>query len=433
MNLQAKSPFPIKSPSGNFIKQDERMSRMETEDFYQQLYHRLAHHGRRALKWYEGKCGRGPGPLYSGFDIRVSPHKVAPVDANLFPAGFNNLSKEDQDRTARLLDQYLKLNHPSARKILLLTEEHTNNLHYWDNVLTIKTLIEKGGFEVTVCVAKDLVSGDRVLNTAEGRTVSLQLLKSARGDLIISNNDFSVEYDLQKNIPCLPPLQMGWKMRRKHRFFACYNRLAREFSDIMEMNPRHFQVETEIFSPFDVTSMENLKELKSRLTVFFRKMETNQKNFSSAEKPFVFLKNNYGTYGLGITTVNHPEEVLKWNYKTRKDLKATKGGGGVRELIIQEGIPTALTEGEQTGVEPVIYMVGFEPAGVFLRIHEKKDFKQNLNRPGVVYKPLSLSGESGKSAPSMMSVYSWIGRLGALAVLEELKQAGFDNGKQPPR
>ena len=409
------------------------MSRTEAEGFYQQLYHRLADYGSKALKWYKEKGGSGPGgPVYSGFDIRISAHKAAPVDANLFPAGFNNLSKEDKARTARLLNQYLKLNHPSARKILLLTEEHTNNLHYWDNVLTIKALIEKGGFEVTVCVAKDLVSGDRVLTTAGGRKVSLQLLKSARGDLIVSNNDFSVEYDLQKNIPCLPPVQMGWKMRRKHRFFSRYNRLAREFADIIKMNPRRFQVETEVFSPFDVTSAENLKELKSRLTVFFRKVETNQKSFAPEEKPFVFLKNNYGTYGLGITTVSRPEEVLNWNYKTRKNLKATKGGGGVHELILQEGIPTTLTEGRQAGVEPVIYMVGFEPAGLFLRIHKKKNFKQNLNRPGVVYKSLSLSGERDKNTPSLMSVYSWIGRLGALAVSEELKQAGFD-GKQTYR
>ena len=77
--------------------------------------------------------------------------------------------------------------------------------------------------------------------------------------MIISNNDFSAEYDLPQNIPCLPPLEMGWNTRRKHDFFIHYNRLAREFASITDMDPRHFQVKTEMFAPFDVTSRENLK------------------------------------------------------------------------------------------------------------------------------------------------------------------------------
>ena len=54
----------------------------------------------------------------------------------------------------------------------------------------------------------------------------------------------------------------------------------------------------------------------------------------------------------------------------------------MRELILQEGIPSSLFEREGVSMEPVIYMVGSRPAGGFLRIHEKKDHRQNLNRPG---------------------------------------------------
>ena len=398
---------------------------LKTGDFHKKFHRHITRYETRVIKWHQEKSHDISYPFYSGFDIRDSSHKVAPVDANVFPAGFNNLSKEDQNQTARLMGRYLKQYDPSVKKILLLAEEHTNNLYYWDNVLTIKALIEKNGYEITVCVARELVSEKKTLHTASGKQVSLQLLKDVQGDLIISNNDFSAEYDLPKKIPCLPPLKMGWKTRRKHDFFIHYNRLAKEFAEIICMDPWHFQVETEMFAPFDVTSRENLNKLKSRTVDFFKKLKQPK---SPTEKPYLFLKNNYGTYGLGIVTVSDPEEISQWNYKTRKDLKATKGGGGVHELILQEGIPSSLFERESVSAEPVIYMVGSWLAGGFLRIHEKKDHKQNLNRPGVVYKPLPHSDKkrSGSEGASVMkTVYEWIGRLGSLAVAEELKQAGF--------
>ena len=255
--------------------------------FHRKLHRHITRYEAQALKWYEEKSREIPHPFYSGFDIRDSSHKVVPVDANVFPAGFNNLSEGDQDQTARLMDRYLKRHHPSAKNILLLTEEHTHNRYYWNNVLTLKALIEKGGCQVTLCVARELVSGEKTVTAASGRRASLHLLKNVRGDLMISNNDFSSEYELPPNIPCLPPLEMGWKTRRKHDFFIHYNRLAREFAALIDMDPCHFQVKTDMFTPFDVTSRENLKELKSRVADFFNTLKPPE---SSREKTLSVLK-----------------------------------------------------------------------------------------------------------------------------------------------
>ena len=133
----------------------------EATPFHRKLHRHITRYEAQAIKWYEEKSREVPHPFYSGFDIRDASHKVAPVDANVFPAGFNNLSEEDQDQTARLMDLYLKQYHPSAKNILLLTEEHTNNPYYWDNVLILKALIEKDGYKVTLCVARELVSGEK--------------------------------------------------------------------------------------------------------------------------------------------------------------------------------------------------------------------------------------------------------------------------------
>ena len=398
---------------------------MDAKSEIHQIFHRqMLRCGGRAEKWFQEKIRNQIPPFYSGFDIRDSSRKTAPVDANVFPAGFNNISKEDHSRVARLTKQHLINFHPNVKKILLLAEGHTNNLHYWDNALSLKTLIETAGFAVTLCVANDLPTGTKILKTAQGRTVSVKLLNSVQGDLILSNNDFSLKQDLPKEIPCVPSMKMGWNERRKHHFFNRYNRLAEEFAEVIRMAPWRLKVETEVFSPFDVTSRENLTQLKFQIARFLKKLE---KNPVSEEKPYLFLKNNYGTYGLGITTVTDPEEALNWNYKTRKDLKATKGGGGVRELILQEGIPSSLREQNGAFAEPVIYTVGFHPAGGFLRIHGKKTRRENLNRPGVAYRsvPVSTWRQPGPqpSSPPTENIYQWIGRLGSLAVSEELMSA----------
>ena len=43
--------------------------------------------------WFRKQWIKYPAPFYSSIDIRNSGFKIAPVDTNLFPAGFNNLDK----------------------------------------------------------------------------------------------------------------------------------------------------------------------------------------------------------------------------------------------------------------------------------------------------------------------------------------------------
>ena len=53
--------------------------------------------------WFSEKISSEDYPFYCSFDIRESDHKLAPVDANLFPAGFNNICQDDHDVMGCLL------------------------------------------------------------------------------------------------------------------------------------------------------------------------------------------------------------------------------------------------------------------------------------------------------------------------------------------
>ena len=56
-------------------------------------------------------------PLYTSVDLRVSDYKIAPVDTNVFPAGFNNLSEPFRDRASELFKDYIKRKYPKSKAV----------------------------------------------------------------------------------------------------------------------------------------------------------------------------------------------------------------------------------------------------------------------------------------------------------------------------
>ena len=59
-------------------------------------------------RWIESACAGVFVPLYSSVDLRVSDYKLVPVDTNIFPAGFNNLSQDCRAHAAELFKRYFE-------------------------------------------------------------------------------------------------------------------------------------------------------------------------------------------------------------------------------------------------------------------------------------------------------------------------------------
>lgn len=394
---------------------------MQTESIRNLIHEKIIAQFNELTDWFEDKTKNHKPLFYSSFDIRDSNFKIACVDANVFPAGFNNICEEDQNRSIELIQRYLKTYEPSAKNLLLLAEEHTRNLYYWDNVLTIQSLIKSAGFQVAVCVPGKQIRSPQKFTTASGKSIEVKILKDLKGDLIISNNDFSNSYDLPEDIPCTPPVFMGWLSRRKHNFFKEYNALTKEFADLLKIDPWHLQIETNLFSPFNPDSTESLSQLKKSASSMLAHLEEKHKHFSIKETPYLFLKNNSGTYGLGILPIQKVEDLNHWTDKSRKKMKAGKGEVKADEMILQEGILTALHTQDNKSAEPVVYVIGNQVTGAFLRSHKKKDQKANLNRPGSVFRRLCISDLEIKMKGLVMeNVYGWLARLGSLALYQEM-------------
>ena len=63
------------------------------------------------------------------------------------------------------------------------------------------------------------------------------------------------------------------------------------------------------------------------------------------EEPYLFLKSNSGTYGMAVISVSNGDEIRTLNAEGRKRMRVSKGGKPVRDIVIQEGIPTAIELG----------------------------------------------------------------------------------------
>ena len=127
---------------------------------------------------------------------------------------------------------------------------------------------------------------------------------------------------------------------------------------------------------------------------------------------------------MGIITVKSGEELMALNSKERKKMGYSKGGQSVHEVIIQEGIPTQVSSDGETA-EPVIYLIGNELAGGFLRTHKEKGPIENLNSPGAVFKRLCMSDLMvDVEGTPLENVYGWVARLNALAIGREGKSVG---------
>ena len=56
--------------------------------------------------WFRNQWIKYPAPFYTSIDIRNSGFKIAPVDTNLFPAGFNNLDDGLEQINVEYNDRY---------------------------------------------------------------------------------------------------------------------------------------------------------------------------------------------------------------------------------------------------------------------------------------------------------------------------------------
>ncbi|HEX5036452.1 MAG TPA: glutamate--cysteine ligase [bacterium] len=417
----------------------------------EELAQKLQERSRAVDDWYRDRLKALPGaepPVYSSVDVRNSGFKIGVVDTNLFPAGFNNLCETYSDQAAVAFREFFRKWHPSVGKVLLLPEEHTRNLFYWKNVDALVRMLEEAGIEVRVGSASTQFSDDPFViplagpeeNAAKARQVSVQKIDWKDGflrtgdfvpDLILINNDLSGGIpDYLKDVKqiLLPSPYLGWHSRRKSEHFHHNALLLEEVSRVLDMDPWLMGPVSSVETGVDLTDEICLKRLKDAADRLLDRIREKYRQYGIAKDPYLFVKSDSGTYGMGLIHVDSGDRLLSLNRKLRNKLESSKGGRRVGEYLLQEGIPTAdLYRGKP--IEPVVYLVGGEAVGTFFRIHDQKDEKESLNAPGMSFACLCFHQvkPSGKTyhltcgdKNQMFAAAAFLGKVASLASVLEL-------------
>ncbi|MBI4410940.1 MAG: glutamate--cysteine ligase [Deltaproteobacteria bacterium] len=390
-------------------------------------------------KWFEEKW-KGLKPLlYLSCDIRHSGHKIAVVDTNLFPAGFNNLCNSYSRLTAETFKGYFQTYHPQTRKVLLYGEEHTRNKFYLKNLLHLDRLLEKAGLESRIGTTGEfLQEGKTRIDLEEG---SFDLYKITRKgnrvladgyepELIISNNDFASGVPaVFSNIdqPIIPDPKLGWQGRQKIIHFRILRELLADFSARFDLDLWQIYPETGMAAEVNIENAESLRLLASKIDAVLEKTRKKYDEYGIKETPYVYVKNNRGTYGLGILILYSGEEILTLNRRQKNKLLSSKGTTPTDSFLIQEGIPT-IDAYSGYPIEPVIYVVGKTDVGGFFRFHETKNEYENLNSPGMAFSCLCLHKLTEpheeyfldcRQKESVVALSRFLARVAALAAAQE--------------
>jgi glutamate--cysteine ligase len=392
--------------------------------------------------WFRTQWLEHAVPFYASVDLRNSGFKLAPVDTNLFPGGFNNLNPDFLPLCVQAMQSAVEKICPEARGVLLIPENHTRNMFYLQNVAQIVFILKQAGMRVRIGSLLPEITAATQIQLPNGNSLTLEPLvrngnRIGLADfdpcVVLLNNDLSSGApDILKNIEqsVFPPLSVGWYARRKSQHFAAYDGVTNGFAELFDIDPW-------LINPYFATCDQiNFQErvgeecLAAQVDAVLQKIRAKYAEYGVKNDPFVIVKADAGTYGMGIMTVKDASEITGLNRKQRNKMAVVKEGMAVSDVLIQEGVYT-FEQINEAVAEPVVYMIDHYVVGGFYRVHTTRGVDENLNAPGMHFMPLAFETHctlpnperAPDDTPNRFYAYGVVARLALLAAALEIEAA----------
>ena len=341
--------------------------------------------------WFQKRWLETPALITTSVDLRHAGFKISPVDTNLFPAGFNNLHADSLDLCVQALQLVISERMPECRRIVVIPENHTRNAFYLQSLWVLQQCLVKAGFLVHLGSLDPELTEAVFLETAEGHRL------------------------------CIEPL-----IRKDNKIWIGHQ-VIDEFSELIDVNSWLINPIFCAVSGVDFMQQTGLEPLAHLIDKVIAHVRVQYQTHGITERPFVAVKADNGTYGMSDMMVHEGKQMLQLNRKQRTKMATRKGGQKVSNILIQEGVYSIETMLDQAVAEPVIYLIGSKVVGGFYRIHEARGSDENLNTPGMYFKPMAFESvrleaydiSRHQDISNRFYVYGVIARLAALAAARE--------------
>jgi len=403
-------------------------------------------------RWYRLEWMEHTPPFYCSADLRNAGFKLAPVDTNLFPVGFNNLTADMLPLAVQAAMAAIEKICPEAKNLLLIPENRINNSSYLLHLQCLTDIFTQAGLNVRLGHPDVSVTEPTVLTLPDGAELTLEPLLRSKRRLglkdfdpctIVLNNDLAQgplsELQGLHEQYLLPPLHAGWTVRRKSRHAQSYEEVAKKFAKLLGMDPWLIYPMHEACPAVDIRDPAGLDCVQTAVDTVLAKVRRKYKEYGINERPFAVIKPDDGSMGMGVLTVRDAKELAEL---AQRPADARLGAGNdsadmASPLIIQEGVPTYERMNDAVA-EPVVCMIDRYVVGGYYRAHADRGNDENLNAPGSALLPLAFATQSPtpkrstravskplikplSSAPNRFYMYGVIGRLAMLAASYELE------------
>ena len=385
-------------------------------------------------RWFRLEWMEHTPPFYCAVDLRNAGFKLAPVDTDLFPQGFDNLTPQMLPLAVQAAMAAIEKICPEAKNLLLIPAARLDDSFYLANLQRLVQVFSQAGLNVRLGSLDPSLDGPRRLALPDGSELPLEPLVRTRHRLGLKNFDpctILVNDDLPGGVPevlqdlheqyLLPPLHASWTTRRKSRHFRSYEELAKKFGKLLGMDPWLINPMYGQCGQVDFARPDGIECVQSNTDALLAKIRRKYKEYGIHERPFVVVKADSGTSGRGIMTVRDAKEL--------ESLAERAGDMHDTEVIIQEGVLTH--ERVKAAVaEPVVYTIDRYVVGGFYRVHAERGADESLSAPGAGFVPLGcdeshllprLGERPGASAPNRFYMYGVIARLATVAAAYELE------------
>ncbi len=396
-------------------------------------------------RWFRLEWMEHTPPFYSSVDVRNAGFKLAPVDTDLYPRGWNNLTASMLPLAVQAAMAAIEKICPEARNLLIIPENDVRSTFYLANLAQMRRIFHMAGLNVRLGSINPDLKKATTLKLPDGETLTLEPVIRTKGRVgvkdfdpctILLNNDLvagvpGILEDLNEQF-LLPPLHASWSTRRRSTHFKTYEEVAKRFGKLIGVDPWLINPMFDRCGGVDLGTQDGVEALQARVDTLLSKVKKKYKEYGIKEKPFVVVKADNLGGSAGLMSVRDAKDVPA----LAKKACAVAGNPfhGVQELILQEGVLT-LERMNDAVAEPVVYMMDRYVVGGFYRIHAERGIDEDLNAPGSSFVPLAFDQSThlpqpgvrpGASAPNRFYMYGVIGRLAMLAASYELEATDPD-------
>ena len=250
-------------------------------------------------------------------------------------------------------------------------------------------------------------------------------------DAILLNNDLSSGIpsflDNVKQV-ILPSKNIGWTSRLKSEHFNYYSDVCSNFSKLLGFDSWLIEPEFRNCGEIDFKTKKGEECLIYNAEKLFKIISEKYEKYNIDERPYIIIKADSGTYGMGVITIDNISQIRNLNRKQRNKMLSSKGKIIPNRVILQEGV-YSFEEIKNTNsvAEPVIYSFSNYLIGGFYRAHENKANNENLNSPGMIFHPIPLndiciSPDMSTPVDSQINRYYVYGVIARLAILSAAKE-----------